>query len=172
MDLTFRFSLLRARVSLSTGVATGYEPNYDKYSFIWLVRIILNKDKPMSGSREFLDPLDDFIVIKADIDDSPSVEIPLIELFDLATFTLVDNYQQVLHGYVIELLEDTTWMDETSCMCLLCSGYGISETGQSLPMERRELQQFILRSLRHCQDTSNHQFVAPLLINFLMPYAD
>ena len=42
----------------------------------------------MSASRELFISSDDFIVIKADIDDSPSVEIPLMELFDLATFVI------------------------------------------------------------------------------------
>jgi hypothetical protein len=62
----------------------------------------------MSASREFSFLADDSIIITADIDDCPWVEIPLTELFDLSTFNLVDNYIQVLHSYVAQLLEDTT----------------------------------------------------------------
>jgi hypothetical protein len=54
---------------------------------------------------------DDFIVMTANIDDCPCVKIPLTELFDVATFTLIDNYLEVFYQYVVELLEDTAWMD-------------------------------------------------------------
>jgi hypothetical protein len=125
----------------------------------------------MSAVREFSS--DDFIVIKADIDDSPSVEIPLIELFDLATFTLVDNYQHVLHGYVIELLENTVWMDEQLFLCLLRAGYDICremEIGGVLPMKKRDLQSFILKTLCDCDDNDCYCAV-PLIIKFSVPIA-
>ena len=129
----------------------------------------------MSDSREFFnDPSDDFIVIRADINDSPLVEIPLTELVDLATFTLVENYQQVLHGYVIELLEDTIWVDEQSFLHLLRAGYGIcheTQTGRFHSMKRRDLQSFILQNLRDC-NANDLSFAVPLLIKFLVSNAD
>jgi hypothetical protein len=128
----------------------------------------------MSASREFFNLSDDFIVIRADINDSPSVEIPLTELFDLATFTLVDNYQQVLHGYVIELLEDTIWVDEQSFLHLLRGGYGIcreTQTGLFRPMKRSDLQGFILQNLRDC-NANDLYFAVPLLIKFSVSNAD
>jgi hypothetical protein len=128
----------------------------------------------MSASRECFNPSEDFIVIRADIDDSPSVEIPLTELFVLATFTLVENYQQVLHCYIVELLEDTVWVDEQSFLYLLRAGYGICremETGQVHPMKSRDLQSFILQKLREC-NANDHYLAVPLLIKFLVSNAD
>lgn len=128
----------------------------------------------MSASREFFNSSDDFVIIRADINDSPSVEIPLTELFDLATFTLVENYQQVLHGYIIELLEDTIWVDEQSFLQLLCAGYGICremQTGRFHPMKRRELQSLILQNLCDC-NANERYFAVPLLIKFSVSNAD
>ena len=128
----------------------------------------------MSVSKELIYSLDDVFVISATIDDSPSVEIPLNEIFDLSTYTLVDNFLQVIHGYVIELLEETTWMDELSFLRLRSAGYDIRcsmETGRSVPMERRELQRFVLQSLRQCQD-NDHHFNVPIFLNFLVHHAD
>lgn len=128
----------------------------------------------MLASREYFDHSDDFFVIRADIDDSPSVEIPLIELFDLATFTLVESYQHVLDDYVIELLEDTTWVDGPSFSRLLGAGYGVCremETGRFHAMKRRDLQSFILQNLRNC-NANDCYFEVPLIIKFSVSNAD
>jgi hypothetical protein len=174
VDLTFLHLTSERERSLARNVLTGYEPKYDKYSLLSLQRIILTCGAPMLASREFFNPSDDFFVIRADIDDSPLVEIPLIELFDLATFTLVESYQQVLDGYVIELLEDTTWVDEQSFSQFLHDGYGICcemETGRFHAMERRDLQSFILQNLRNC-NANDRYFAVPLLIKFSVSNAD
>jgi hypothetical protein len=134
----------------------------------------LFKMNHMAASREFLQLQDDFIVLTADIDDCPLVQIPLIEVFDFASSTLVDNYLQVLHDYVIELLEDTVWMDVNLFLHLLRSGYGICrhmEIGQFLPLRKRDLQSFILQSLRDCH-VNGHQFAVPLIIKFSVPNSD
>ena len=128
----------------------------------------------MSATREFLYLTDDVIVITANIDDCPCVEIPLTELFDFATYTIVDNYLQVLHGYVIEILEDTVWMDIQSFLHLLCAGYDVHHpigTGEVLAMPKPSLQRLILQTLRHCNDHDT-QFALPLLIDFLMSDSD
>jgi hypothetical protein len=129
----------------------------------------------MLPSREFFDSSDDFIVITADIDDSLSAEIPLVELFDLATFTLVDNYLHVLHCYVIELLEDIVWIDEQSFFQLLCSGYSIyhnRESGRFLPIQNKwDLQCLILQTLRDCNAT-NRSFAVPLIAKFSVSNTD
>jgi hypothetical protein len=128
----------------------------------------------MSATREFLYLTDDVIVITADIDGCPCVEIPLTELFDFATYTIVDNYLQVLHGYVIEILEDTAWMDMQSFLQLLRVGYDVYHpigTGEVLAMPKPSLQLLILQMLRHCNDHDT-QFALPLLIDFLMSDSD
>jgi hypothetical protein len=117
---------------------------------------------------------DDVFVITAEVKGCPGVEIPLSELFDLATYTIVDNYLQVLHGYVIEILEDTAWMDIQSFSSLLLAGYDVHHpngTGEVLALQKPALQQLILQNLRHCND-HDKRFALPLLIKFLMSDSD
>jgi hypothetical protein len=128
----------------------------------------------MSVSGEFMHLSDDFIVMTANIDDCPCVKIPLTELFDVATFTLIDNYLEVFYQYVVELLEDTAWMDLQSFSRLLRAGYNIYhpiDTGEILAMPKPALQRLFLQNLRRCNDY-DEKFEVPLLINFLMPDSD
>ncbi len=80
----------------------------------------------MLASGEFSFLAEDVIVLIADIVDCPLVEIPLIEQFNNKTFTLVENYLQMLHSYVIQLLKDTVWMDISSFARLMSAGYDIN----------------------------------------------
>ena len=122
----------------------------------------------MSTSREFLCLSDDFVVITADIEDCPLVDIPLTELFDLTTCTLVANYLQVLHCYVIQLLEDTVWMDIESFSRLLFAGYGMYHDGKLLDMEKAAFQRHILQTLRHSFE-NNQPFAVSLITRFSVP---
>lgn len=124
----------------------------------------------MSASGEFSFLTEDVIVLMADIVDCPLVEIPLIELFNNKTFTLVENYLQVLHSYVIQLLEDIVWMDMPSFAHLMSAGYDINHpilaTGECLAMTKLALQRLILQTI-HCHEHDRHCEV-PLLISFLL----
>ena len=51
-------------------------------------------------------------VITIDIVDCPMAEIPLTEVFDVLTMSLVDNYHDVIRESVLQQLEDTTWLSE------------------------------------------------------------
>jgi hypothetical protein len=128
----------------------------------------------MFASREFLCLSDDVIVITTDIEDCPMVEIPLTELFDFKSFTLVENYIQVLHIYVIELLEDTVWMDVQSFWHLVSAGYDVhhrTDGGEMMAMKKPEFQRLILQTLRHCYDF-NQPFAVDLFIKFLVAKTD
>lgn len=96
----------------------------------------------MSASREFYHS-DDYVVITIDIEDCPLVEFPLSELYDTATSTVVDNNLEVVHGYVTQVLEDTTWLDTQSALCLLqarlCIFYRRNE-GELLTLRQPALQ--------------------------------
>ena len=128
----------------------------------------------MLASREFTYLTDDVVVLTADVDGCPAVEIPLTEVFDFATSTLVDKYLQVFHRYVIEILEGTAWMDIQSFSSLLRAGYGLHHpmcTGEILAMPKPALQGLILQNLRRSNDY-DEKFAVPLLIRFLVHGTD
>jgi hypothetical protein len=52
----------------------------------------------------------DCLVISIDIVDCPMAEIPLTEVFDVPTKSLVDNYHDVIRDSVRQQLEHTTWL--------------------------------------------------------------
>jgi hypothetical protein len=128
----------------------------------------------MSALREFSYFSDDVITIMADIDDCPLLEIPLTELFDLSSFTLVENYLQVLERYVIELLEDTVWMDIQSFLYLLSADFDLfypTNEGERIAMLRQPFQQRILQILRYSH-AYDHEFELSILISFRVHASD
>ena len=72
------------------------------------------KMNSMSASREFLSPDDYTVVVTVDIDDCPKATIPLVESFDSATFTVVEDHLRVLDTYIKQPLELTSWLDNRS----------------------------------------------------------
>ena len=124
----------------------------------------------MSASREF-SPTDDYVVLTMDIEDSPLVEFPLRELFDNATSTVVVDYLQVLHDYVAEAVEDTTWLDKQSKLHLLRTRLGVyyrKEDGVIVSMRQPALQRRITQTLRSHYG-SRHPVEIPIFIRFLSP---
>ena len=96
------------------------------------------------GDAEEALRLHDCFLINLKIDDCPMAEIPLGDLFDLATSTLLDDYQAVLRGTIVEMLEDTTWLSTTTMTGLLEAGYGmyhVREGGLVILLRRAALQQ-------------------------------
>lgn len=125
----------------------------------------------MSASKECYH-LDDYIVITVDIEDCPVVEFPLIELFNISTATVVDNYLDVVKDYVVQLLEDTTWLDLQSATCLLSSRlclYHRRNEGELLSLRRPALQRLITQKIR-CRSGVNYDPIeVPLFIRFMRP---
>ena len=104
----------------------------------------------MSASTEFYHS-DNYVAIKIDIEDCPVVEFPLTELFDIATSTIVDNYLEVLQEYVTQILEDTTWLDKQSKLCLLRARFCIYQRkndGTLYTLRQSALQRLITQTLR------------------------
>lgn len=124
----------------------------------------------MSASREFY-PSDDHVVLTIDIEDSPLVAFPLRELFDNATSTLVVDYVQLLHDYVAQAVEDTTWLDTHLKMHLLRTRLGVfyrKEDGVIVSMRQPALQRRITQTLRSHRG-SRHPIEIPIFIRFLCP---
>jgi hypothetical protein len=104
-----------------------------------------------------------------DIEDSPLVEFPLRELFDNATSTVVVDYLQLLHDYVTQAVEDTTWLDKQSKSHLLSTRFGVfyrTEDGVIVSMRQPALQRRITQILRS-QCGSRHPIEIPIFISFL-----
>jgi hypothetical protein len=77
---------------------------------------------------------DDCVVLTLDLEDCPMAEIPLLELLDPDTATLVPEYQKIIRETVHQQLEECTWLandDETRTACVTCAS-----EAQSSPFER------------------------------------
>ena len=124
----------------------------------------------MSAFRECYHP-DNYVVLTVDIEDCPIVEFPLSTLFDVATSTVVDNYLQLLHDYVEEIVEDTPSLDKLSKLHLLCTQLGVfyrTDDGTIVSMRQPALQRRITQTLRrHCG--SDQPIIFPIFIRFLCP---
>jgi hypothetical protein len=67
----------------------------------------------------------DCLVITINIVDCPMAEIPLTEVFNVLTMTLLDNYPDVIRDSVLQQLQDTTWLSEDLIPSLTDSGFGM-----------------------------------------------
>lgn len=66
----------------------------------------------MEVTEEILQ-LNDCFLIDLDIESCPSAEIPLTELYDILTSSLLDNYRETIHLMIVQMLEDTMWVNPT-----------------------------------------------------------
>jgi hypothetical protein len=116
----------------------------------------------------------DYVVITIDIDDCPMAEIPLAEVFDPNTSLLLDDYHNVIRGYVVQQLEDTTWLTDVTTPILLDAGFGMyysRDRGVVLSLRKPALQRLISERISRRDRPEDSVFV-PLLIRFLLPDVD
>ena len=127
----------------------------------------------MTIAEEILQPYD-CLLINLEIEDCPLAEIPLVDLFDGSTLTLLDNYQAILRDTIVEMLEDTTWLDTASQAILLDAGYGtyhIRDGGIVISLRRAALQRLVVQMLAaRVQPTTSIQI--PISIRFLLSDMD
>ena len=48
-----------------------------------------------------------------DIEDSPYAEVPLVDIYDMVTSTLLENYRDTIRETIVQILEDTMWINDT-----------------------------------------------------------
>ncbi len=114
---------------------------------------------------------DDCVAITIDIEDCPVVEFPLTELFDIATLSIVDNYLEALNEYVTQILEDTTWLDKQSKLCLLRAPFCIYQRkndGILFTLRQPALQRLINWTLR-CRNGIHCPIEVPVFIRLRDP---
>ena len=124
----------------------------------------------MSASTEFYHS-DNYVTITIDIEDCPVVEFPLTELFDIASSTIVDNYLEVLQEYVTQILEDTTWLDKQSKLCLLRARFCVYQRkndGTLYTLRQSALQRLITQTLR-CDYGVHRPIEVPLFVRLRSP---
>ena len=117
---------------------------------------------------------DDLIVITIDIENCPLVEFPLCEVFDYTTLSLVEDYLEVFHSNVTQILEDTSWLDKQSTSILLSASIGVfyrRNEREIVSMRKPALQRLIEKYL-HARVCICHPIELPIFIRLLRPEID
>ncbi|KAI2495081.1 hypothetical protein MHU86_19436 [Fragilaria crotonensis] len=117
---------------------------------------------------------DDCLVVTIDIVDCPMAEIPLTEVFNVLTKTLLDNYHDVIRDSVLQQLQDTTWLSEDLIPLLTDSGFGMyhaRDRNHIISLRKPALQRLINQRLKDRSRPSDLVHV-PVLIRFLMSAID
>ena len=93
----------------------------------------------------------DCLVITIDIVDCPMAEIPLTEVFDVLTMSLLDNYHEVIRNSVLQQLQDTTWLSEDLLPSLIDPGFGMyhaRDRNSIISLQKPALQLLIIERLK------------------------
>ena len=72
-------------------------------------------------------PLYDCFIIRLDIEDSPSAEVLLVDVYDMVSSALFDNYLDVFRETMVQILEDTSWVTESMIDEFVSASFGIFE---------------------------------------------
>ncbi|KAI2491889.1 hypothetical protein MHU86_22685 [Fragilaria crotonensis] len=78
-------------------------------------------------------------------------EIPLTEVFNVLTKTLLDNYHDVIRDSVLQQLQDTTWLSEDLIPLLTDSGFGMyhaRDRNHIISLRKPALQRLINQRLK------------------------
>ena len=54
-----------------------------------------------------------------------SVELPLIEIYDMVTSSLIDNHREIIRDAVVQILEDTMWITPAMMMIFVVASVSI-----------------------------------------------
>jgi hypothetical protein len=98
-------------------------------------------------------------------------KIPLTEVFNVTTMSLLDSYHDVICDTVIQQLEDTTWQSDDQLPNLTDPGFGMyhaRDRNSAISLQKPALQQLTIQCLKDCQCPSSFVHV-PVLICFLIP---
>ena len=94
-------------------------------------------------------------LVKLEID-GPMAEISCSEMLNMSTSMLLDNYHDILQETVVQLLEDTTWVNDTTMSTLLNAGFGmyhVREHDVIISLRKSALQRLISQSMTNSDDS-------------------
>lgn len=115
--------------------------------------------------------LHDCLLINLDIEDSPFAEIPLVDVYDMVTSTLLDNHRETIHETITQILEDTMWVNQTMIADFVSASFSIFEVreeGMTISLRTPSLQRLISYSVSN-RDIPIAAIQIPLLIRFKSP---
>ena len=81
---------------------------------------------------EEIPKLHDCFIVNLDIDDSPSAEIPLYDVFDMVTSNLFESYRANIREAIVQILEDTMWVNSSMMATFLNAPFSIFEDRKSV----------------------------------------
>jgi hypothetical protein len=117
---------------------------------------------------------DDFVILTVDVDHCPIAELPLTEIYDVTTSLLKDDYLDTLRTYVMQQLEDTTWLEDQSVSPLFDAGFATFHrraNGDILSLCKPALLRLVRQTLRG-RPTALEPVSIPILIRFMMPESE
>ena len=117
---------------------------------------------------------DDCFLLTIDLKDSPMAEIPISDMVNGGTTTLLHAYPGILQATVLQQLEDTVWLTELTRSVLLDAGfrtYNARSPAAIISLRQASLQRLITTSLDN-RPSSIEPIQIPLLIRFMLSAAD
>ena len=111
-----------------------------------------------------------FIVVTVDVDACPLAEFPLYEIYDDATNKLKDDYMATLREYLIQQLEDTSWLNDESTSPFFAAGFSTflrKENGDVMSLRKPALERYIVQCIRDRVDNVS-PLAIPVFIRFMM----
>ncbi|KAI2509024.1 hypothetical protein MHU86_5400 [Fragilaria crotonensis] len=113
----------------------------------------------------------DCFLVKLDIVNCPMAEIPLADLFDLVTSSLLENYLDIIRGVVVEMLEDAMWIDESTREKMVDTGFALFEVrdgpGLIISLRAAALQRYVAQSIANRQMPISTLRI-PIMVRFKM----
>jgi hypothetical protein len=124
----------------------------------------------MGSAGEVLQ-LNDCFLVNLDIEDSPSAEVPLSEIYDLVTSTLYDNYREAIQKSILQILEDTMWINDAMLDEFQNANFGIFDVrtdGTVVSLRAAGLQRLATQAIAN-RGLPIMALQIPLLIRFKSP---
>ena len=126
----------------------------------------------MQAAKE-IPQLNDCFLVNLDIENCPMAEIPLVDLFDMVTSTLLDNYRETLHETIVQMLEDTMWIDPPMMETFVGANFGmfeVRENGLIISLRTSSLQRLVTQSVAN-RATPIVAIQIPIMIRFKLTTA-
>jgi hypothetical protein len=120
---------------------------------------------------EEIPKLHDCFIVNLDIDDSPSAEIPLYDVFDMVTSNLLENYRANIREAIVQILEDTMWVNSSMMATFLNAPFSIFEIregGLAVSLRTPGLQRLVTQALNN-RAMPIAEIQIPILIRFKSP---
>jgi hypothetical protein len=124
------------------------------------------------GSAGEISQLHNCFLIRIEIENSPVAEISLVNVYDMVTSTLLDNYRDTIREAIVQILKDTMWVSKIMIEEFICASFGIFEVcegGMAVSLLTSSLQRFVSQSILSRSMIPIESIKIPLWIRFKSP---